>query len=424
MDNCQLPTVNSQLKNGYKQTEVGVIPNDWELNKLGEIAEVATGNTPPTKDQSNYGSDYFFVSPADLGKGKYITNTEKKLSKKGFKISRKFPANSILFTCIGSTIGKAGIASKGLTSNQQINAIFPDDSFCTDYLFYALNLLSPRIKSLAGEQAVPIINKSEFEETLIPFPPTKAEQTAIAAALSDVDVLISSLEKLIAKKRNIKQGAMQELLTGKKRLPGFSGKWEVKKLGEIGITYGGLSGKSKQDFENGEYPYIPFLNIMNNPVIDTSYFDYVNIGSDEKQNEALQGDLFFNGSSETPEEVGMCSVLQEDIPNLYLNSFCFGFRLHKVLKTDGLYLSYYFRSNEGRKLFYSLAQGATRYNLSKNNFLKMEISYPNPEEQTAIAQILSDMDAEIEQLEQKLAKYRMIKQGMMQELLTGKTRLV
>jgi type I restriction enzyme S subunit len=217
---------------------------------------------------------------------------------------------------------------------------------------------------------------------------------------------------------------MQQLLTGKKRLPGFSGEWKVKKLGEIGETYGGLSGKKKSDFDGGKYPYIPFMNIMSNPVIDLQYFDYVNIRGDEKQNKAIKGDLFFNGSSETPEEVGMCSVLQGNIPNLYLNSFCFGFRLNKDLKTDGIYLSYFFRSPMGRQLIFSLAQGATRYNLSKTNFMKLEIPYPDPAEQTAIANVLIDMDAEIEKLESQLAKYQNIKQGMMQQLLTGKMRLL
>jgi type I restriction enzyme S subunit len=107
-----------------------------------------------------------------------------------------------------------------------------------------------------------------------------------------------------------------------------------------------------------------------------------------------------------------------------LNSFCFGFRLNKDLKTDGLWLSYFFRSSIGRELIYSLAQGATRYNLSKTNFLKLEIPYPKTEEQTAIATVLSDMDAELEKLENKLSKYRQIKTGMMQQLLTGKIRLV
>ena len=129
-----------EIKTGYKQTDVGIIPDDWVVISLRELAVIATGTTPSTKDRSNYGSDYFFVSPADLGKGKYITNTETKLSEKGFAVSRKFPQDSILFTCIGSTIGKSGIAPKELTSNQQINAISPDDRFCTDYLYYALNL--------------------------------------------------------------------------------------------------------------------------------------------------------------------------------------------------------------------------------------------------------------------------------------------
>ena len=409
---------------GYKQTEVGLIPSDWDIKKLTELAQVVTGNTPPTKDRSNYGNEYLFVSPADLGKAVFVSNTEKKLSEKGFNLSRKFPKNSILFTCIGSTIGKTGIASKELTSNQQINAVFPSGSLLYLYTYYILTYLSSKIKALAGEQAVPQINKTQFQNTQIPIPSTKTEQIAIATALSDADALIEELEKLITKKRAIKEGAMQELLTCKRRLPGFSGEWKRKKMGEVGKSYGGLSGKTKRDFENGTYPYIPFLNIMNNPIIDTSFFDYVNIKSGERQNKVQKGDLFFNGSSETPEEVGMCSVLMDDIPNLYLNSFCFVFRLNKDLNTNGLYLSYFFRSNAGRQLVFFLAQGATRYNLSKNNFLKLEIPYPRPEEQTAIADIISDMDKEIKSLEQKLAKYRMLKQGMMQVLLTGRIRLV
>lgn len=217
---------------------------------------------------------------------------------------------------------------------------------------------------------------------------------------------------------------MQEVLTGRKRLTGFNGSWKEKKLGDIGKTFGGLSGKSKKDFEDGKYPYIPFLNILNNPIIDCNFFDYVNLSTEEKQNKAYKGDLFFNGSSETPEEVGMCSVLLDNIPNLYLNSFCFGFRLFSEELSNGMFLSYYFRSKEGRKLIYSLAQGATRYNLSKTNFLKLVLRIPEPEEQEAIANVLVLIDKEIHSLEQKLYKYQMIKQGMMQTLLTGKIRLI
>ena len=125
----------------YKQTEVGLIPEDWGIIPIGALGEVLTGSTPPTNDRSNYGNDYLFVSPADLGKSKWILNTEKKLSKKGFDISRIFPIGSILFTCIGSTIGKSGIASKVLTSNQQINAVLPTDKYDSEHIYYSLQLL-------------------------------------------------------------------------------------------------------------------------------------------------------------------------------------------------------------------------------------------------------------------------------------------
>jgi len=214
-----------ELKKGYKQTEIGVIPDDWEVKSIKNLTIVMTGNTPPTNDKSNYGNDYLFVSPFDLGKSKYVIDTSKKLSQKGFDISRQFPANTILFTCIGSTIGKSAISVFELTSNQQINAILPNDGYITDFLFYYLSFISNMIKSYASEQAVPLINKSQFESFKIPLPP-QPEQQAIATALSDTDNLISNLEKLIAKKKLIKQGAMQELLKPKKG-------WEVRKLGDF-----------------------------------------------------------------------------------------------------------------------------------------------------------------------------------------------
>jgi len=203
---------------GYKQTELGEIPEDWMCVKLVDIAELGTGNTPPTMDSSNYGSDYLFVSPSDLGWHKWVKNTDKKLSLKGFNLSRNFPANSILFTCIGSTIGKIGIAPFELTSNQQINAVFPNGSCNSEYIYYSLDYAVPRIKILAGHQAVPIINKTEFGETLIPLPTIKAEQTAIANVLSVMDSEIDLLENRLSKTQQIQQGMMQELLTGKTRL--------------------------------------------------------------------------------------------------------------------------------------------------------------------------------------------------------------
>ena len=196
--------------------------------------------------------------------------------------------------------------------------------------------------------------------------------------------------------------------------------WKVVIIKSLGKTFGGLSGKSKNDFENGNCHYIPFMNIMSNAVVDTTYFDYVYIKEGESQNKALKNDLFFNTSSETPKEVGMCSVLLENIPNLYLNSFCFGFRLNNEKENNGLYLSYFFRSSYGRKFLFPLAQGTTRHNLSKNNFLTIKIPLPPLSEQNAIATTLSDADALISATERLIAKKKAIKQGAMQELLKPK----
>jgi len=253
--------------------------------------------------------------------------------------------------------------------------------------------------------------------------PNKLEQRRIAAALSDTDRVISMLEKLIAKKHNIKQGAMQELLTGKRRLPGFDSEWEEKRIGDIGYTYSGLTGKTKEHFGKGNAQYITFMNVLTNVVVNTNILENVVVSELEVQNAVQCGDLFFNTSSETPEEVGMCAVLTKAVERTFLNSFCFGFRLTDS-EIDGLFLSYYFNSNEGRKIMTLLAQGATRYNLSKAYFTETGLLLPTLSEQIAIAKIFNDMDAEIDGLTGKLNKLRNIKQGMMSELLTGRIRLL
>ncbi|MDP8226072.1 MAG: restriction endonuclease subunit S [Candidatus Celaenobacter polaris] len=419
------------IKKGYRQTEIGIIPEDWDLVELQKAINNTQlgGNYPNTEIES----DFPLIKMGNIGRGNIDLSKIEYVSVKDIPKGKDLlHYGDILFNTRNTLdlVGKVAIwrneLSRAYYNSNLMRMKFKNDfvssNFYINYLFNSSQSLSQLKGFATGTTSVAAIYTRDLLKYKLVLPKL-SEQTAIANVLSDTDALIEKLEKLIAKKKAIKQGAMQQLLTGKKRLPGFNGEWEVKKLGKIGETYGGLSGKTKNDFDGGKYPYIPFMNIMSNPIIDLQYFDYVNIRGDEKQNKAIKGDLFFNGSSETPDEVGMCSVLQSDIPNLYLNSFCFGFRLNKDLKTDGLYLSYFFRSLIGRQLIFSLAQGATRYNLSKINFMKLEISYPDPAEQTAIATILSDMDSEIEKLEQKRDKYIMLKQGMMQQLLTGRIRI-
>jgi type I restriction enzyme S subunit len=313
----------------------------------------------------------------------------------------------------------------GANLTQGTARIAPNKQVNGSYLLWSLRSQSAlrQVELEAKGSTFREITLANLRAIEIAVPPI-LEQQGIAEALSDADAFIESLDQLIAKKRLIKQGTMQELLTGKRRLPGFSGEWEVKRLGDFGSTYGGLTGKAKADFGEGSSRYITFMNVMANVVIDCDIFEPVNVSSTESQNRAAKGDLFFNGSSETPEEVGLCSVLADSVADVYLNSFCFGFRFREGAKANGLYFAYFFRSLEGRELLKSLAQGATRYNLSKTALLKVAFPLPSLEEQTAIATVLSDMDTELAALESRLAKARQIKQGMMQELLTGRIRLL
>lgn len=198
--------------------------------------------------------------------------------------------------------------------------------------------------------------------------------------------------------------------------------WRLEKLGTFGETFTGLSGKTKEDFGSGK-PYIPYLNIFNNAIIRDGDFDFVNIGEDETQSLVKNGDLFFTTSSETPEEVGMCSVYLGNESELYLNSFCFGFRANSEDDISTEFTAQLFRSALGRRIIYKLAQGATRYNISKTNLLLEEIPFPPLPEQKAIAQVLSTADAAIHTTENIRAQKELRKKWLMQQLLTGKKRL-
>ncbi len=198
--------------------------------------------------------------------------------------------------------------------------------------------------------------------------------------------------------------------------------WSEVQLKNIGNTFTGISGKNKDDFGFGK-PYIPYLNIFNNAIIKDDHFDYVNIKDNETQEKVKYGDIFFTTSSETPEEVGMCSVYLGNSQELYLNSFCFGFRLTNDIDFSPIYLAELFRSNVGRRTIYKLAQGATRYNLSKTSLLKENIFVPPFKQQQKIAEILSTWDEAIFILKQTSETLRDRNKGLAQQLLTGKKRL-
>lgn len=414
------------LKEGYKQTEIGILPEDWDLQKISEFTSSIAGGTPSTLVPSYWNGEIKWMNSSELN-NRRIYDVAGRITKFGLENSSThlIPPNCVLIGLAGQgkTRGTAAINYVELCTNQSIAAIFPSTFHNSDYLYHNLSNRYQELRKISsGDGGRGGLNLKIINNLTIPLPHL-IEQEAIATALSDMDVLIDNMEKLIIKKKAIKQGAIQELLTGKRRLPGFNVDWKEYVVGQMGDFYSGLSGKSKTDFDCGKGRYITFLNVLSNVKINTSILASVNVKENESQNAVKIGDLFFNTSSETPEEVGMCAVLDEEIENTYLNSFCFGYRL-KDNSHHPLFLSYYFNSEIGRNIMSVLAQGATRYNLSKNNFANTVIKLPTKDEQIAIASMLSDIDSEIGQLEKNLSKYKNIKSGMMSELLTGRIRLV
>ena len=415
-----------ELKKGYKQTEFGDIPEDWGVKSIDsitidmlqgvntaiDIPEYVKDGVPMLKANNIIDGTVNFSTSDHISHKTYLNYSDR------FKL-RKF---DFLFSNIGARLGTGSLlkVETNCTFAWNVMRITPNQKVINpSFLEQIMNskIMNNQIMNNISGSGMGFVPKNVLEKLKIPLPSNISEQTAIANALSDMDALISQTEKLFEKKRAIKQGAMQELLKPREG-------WVTKKLGDIGKTYGGLSGKSKVDFANGNAFYIPFMNVMSSPTINLNFFDSVYIRSGEKQNKAQIADLFFNGSSETPEEVGMCSVLTKQIDNLYLNSFCFGYRLNDAQTYNGLFLAYYFRSDFGRAAIFSLAQGATRYNLSKGNFLKMVIPIPELQIQNEIAGCIADMDSELKKITFKLTKLKQQKQGMMQALLTGKIRLV
>ncbi|WP_270565081.1 restriction endonuclease subunit S [Clostridium beijerinckii] len=201
----------------FKDTEIGKIPEEWEIRRLGDIGEIVTGSTPKTAEKDNYGSEYLWVSPTDMGEKKYIIKTNKMLSKMGFEKTRKLPKGSILVTCIGSTIGKIGISGYELSTNQQINSIICKSNFDNEFIYYIIDFNFSNYMSYISTQAVPIINKTTFSEFQIQVPPVE-EQRKISLILSSVDKQIDQYESKKEKLQELKKGLMQKLLTGRIRV--------------------------------------------------------------------------------------------------------------------------------------------------------------------------------------------------------------
>jgi type I restriction enzyme S subunit len=419
----------SETPKGYKMSEVGVIPEDWEVRTFVEVMTgFSSGATPYRGRPEYYKGDIRWITSGELNYN-IITDTIEKITENAVRNTnlKIHPKGTFLMAITGleaeGTRGSCGIVGAEATTNQSCMALFPTKDLLTEYLFhYYVNYGN----SLALEYCQGTKQQSYTAKIVkilpIIVPPTIEEQQAIASALSDVDALITALGQLIAKKRNIKQGAMQQLLTGKKRLPGFGGEWEVKKLGEVGSFSKG-KGIRKDEVVSEGLPCIRYGEIY------TTHNDYIksfkSFITQSLANESIEiktGDLLFAGSGETAEEIGKCVAFVG-------NERVFAGGDIVILRPSNnnisLFLGFLLNNPIVTRQKVRMGQGDAVVHISGKNLSEIQILLPPTKaEQIVIATILSDMDAEIEALEQKRDKYKAIKQGMMQELLTGKMRLL
>lgn len=402
-------------KQGFKQTELGLIPMDWNVISLDEITKKGALIRGPfggalkkeffvKEGYKVYEQKNAIYQSVELGS--YYINESKFKELKRFEVKE----GDFILSCSG-TIGKIyriPINFKQGIINQALLIIRLDYGITIPSYFYHQfineSFQNKVIDDTQGGAMKNLIGMSDFRKASIPIPPTLKEQQAIATALSDVDDLIASLESLIAKKQAIKQGAMQQLLTpphkGGKRLPGFSGEWVEKKLGEVtSIKTGSRNNQDK--VSDGQYPF--FVRSQTVEKINSYSYDC----------EAIL----------VPGEGGIGSIFHYIIGKFEVHQ-----RVYKISdfseNVSGKYIYLQMQHSFGKHAMTNSVK-ATVDSLRLPTFEEFILPLPpSKEEQKAITEILSDMDAEIKQLETKKAKYQQLKQGMMQELLTGKTRLV
>jgi type I restriction enzyme S subunit len=386
-----------------------MLPEGWKRFRVDEVGSVITGNTPPTNDAGNYGGEIPFITPGDIGRGKYIDTAERTLSETGVKHARLLPVGSVVVTCIGSSIGKIGLTTQPSASNQQINAIVICENHDPEYVYYQLEFYSEALRRLAGTQAVPIVNKSTFEGLILRFPHFQDEETEITDVLKTWDAAVAITEKLITNSRRQKQALMQQLLTGKRRLPGFSGEWNQFQLGKL----------FKERVENARGD-LPLLSITR----DEGVIPRGDVGRKDTSNEdkskylrICSGDIGYN-TMRMWQGVSALSAYEGIISPAYTV-------LVPQAQMDGRFSAYLFKFKPVVFLFYRYSQGlvSDTWNLKYPHFAEIKVFIPERKEQEAIADVLAAADEEIAIRVKELKGLQEEKRALMQQLLTGKRRV-
>ena len=341
------------------------------------------GGTPTTSNEAYWNGDIPWIQSSDVVDGKLLgVEPRKWITQDGLNNSaaQLIPGNSIaIITRVG--VGKLAFMPYSYATSQDFLSLSKLNAEPLFTVYACYKKLQSELNAVQGT-SIKGITKDELLAKNI-MVPRYAEQQQIGAFFKQLDNLIT-----LHQRQSFSHSTPDISLSVQLIHPFYTSSWEQRKLGEMGQTYTGLSGKTKDDFGHGQARFVTYMNVFSNPISNPEMTEPIEI--DPKQNEVEVGDVFFTTSSETPEEVGMSSILLEKRGKTYLNSFCFGFRPSE--KIDSYYLAYMLRSESTRAKIILLAQGISRYNISKNKVMEIAVSLPSLDEQKMIGQYFSQFD--------------------------------
>ncbi len=424
--------------------EIRKIPEGWEHISLNNVGQIITGNTPDTNEDRYYDGKYMFIGPMDINENTlYIRESEKTITEIGLEQTRKIPANSICTVCIGSTIGKIGITSNICATNQQINTLITNKENDYKLIFYAMKYyLQDQLRVEAGLQAVPIVNKNRFSQLKLLVPKSKQEQQKISKILSTLDQNIEKTKQTIEKYINIKNGLMDDLLTGNRRIK--DGKWveerefkdvdgvgkvprdwETASIHDIGIEI--IDGDRGKNYPNGdELSNRGDCVFLNNKNINTGKIvycdcDYISYDKDNllRSGKLKQNDIIIT----TRGTIGNIAIYLEKntYPNVRINSGMVILRNYDEKFNSYFLINYWFYIF--KKIYYIIGSGSAQPQLPIKDLKQINLIIPELKEQENIVAVLSKQDHLIEKEQQYLQKLKSLKAGLMEDLLTGKVRV-
>ena len=403
--------------------ELASFPSDWKTILLGSVGQWYSGGTPSMKVHGYWSGDVPWVSPKDMKATRLYDSIDHISPKAIADGARLLPAGALLMVIRGMILAHSfpvARAERPLSFNQDIKAVVTNGEIDSEYLLYWLVNHAQQLRGLTTESThgTKRLPPETLYRVCFPVPPRR-EQDDIARTLADVEAWIDSLDTLIAKKRQIKQGVMQQLLTGNRRLPGFFGEWQHVSLGQLG-TFAKGSGVRKDQAGSGNIPCVRYGELY------TQHADIIrrfnSFISPAVASTALRlrcGDVIFAGSGETKAEIGKCVAFLQDF-EAYAGGDTVVFR---PLRAESMFLGYLLNTRPVQAQKARFGQGDAVVHISASALARLNVVLPGRSEQAAIGQTLNDMDLELFDLQAKLVKSKQLVEGITQTLLTGRIRL-